>query len=423
MFELQDSDHIIYLANITTIANLDAVLTPLEVAALDEIRIKIGGKKSSFNSARKAVESHTYTLSKCGDFACQVNNIADMLYISLVDGELSENELSIITKFSDDVGLTSQQLDFMINEATTRINKLTLKVICPKCANESVAQTKFCPNCGTPLSNQIDETVKTDFQIPVNGYTIEFAESTAANFAKAMEIAKAAPVFESCVRMKKTWYLASWSEDSFLEVTKLAQALSGIRNRRYYHNGIEKLWDEVFSFVWCLGQRNISYIPVEYCFGKNMNRLNPWGCWQSNLDWNEWARWFSYGQFRKEGILKNTIIWSFDKDKIRHELMTNIHRFNHCPFIRSELFEAVLKALPDNIEIPPSSGWKYSKIYEEVPGSIKITEVDKSSGFEYKQEYYADGLRPSGLAVLKQVLEKAFTEAKIIDIKVDQLLK
>jgi hypothetical protein len=103
--------------------------------------------------------------------------------------------------------------------------------------------------------------------------------------------------------------------------------------------------------------------------------------------------------------------------------MTNLHHYRRCPHLRSDLVESVLKALPEEVEISPAAGWKYSRAYEEVPGSIKVVEIEKSSGYEFKSEYFSDGVRPIGLSTLRQVLAKAFAEANVSDIKVDQLVK
>jgi hypothetical protein len=59
----------------------------------------------------------------------------------------------------------------------------------------------------------------------------------------------------------------------------------------------------------------------------------------------------------------------------------------------------------------------------EVPGSIKIVEVNKSDGIEFKNEYYANGVRPRGLSVLEAILQKAFADAGVSDIKASELMR
>lgn len=420
---MTETDHVIYLANATYIAHCDSTLTPKELAALNEIRTTIGAKKGALNSARKVVESNVYALAKCGNFATQVSNLSDMLYLCFVDGELSEKESSVILKFAENIGLTHQQVNMMIEEARERASNLTFKVTCPKCSKETDVNAKFCPGCGTTLTNSSEDDVKTGFAIPSAGHSIEFAESTGAGFPRALELAKSAPKFETCVRSKKTWYLASWPEDDFASLISLADALSGIRNRRYYYNGSEDLWNEVFAFIWCAAQRASAYKPVEYCFGKNDNRINIAGCIHARLEWTEWADWFSYGSFKQNGIFKKTLLWVFDKERIQHEAMAKIHRYRRCPYLRLALLEAVIRALPDEVEVSPNSDWKYNRVYDDGPGCVKVVEIEKSGGSEYKNEYYSNGVRPRGLSAFHQVLLKALTEGRITDINLNELIK
>ena len=135
------------------------------------------------------------------------------------------------------------------------------------------------------------------------------------------------------------------------------------------------------------------------------------------MDWTEWATWFSYGRFEKQGLLRGTYIWVFDKSRIKHELMTNLHRVRYCPHLRVRLVEAVLRLTPERVQVTDNGPWKYSRTYEEAPGSIKIVEVDKSSGMELRDEYFADGVRPRGVHILSEILKRAFAEAQVTDVQ------
>jgi hypothetical protein len=202
----------------------------------------------------------------------------------------------------------------------------------------------------------------------------------------------------------------------------LVEALSGMRNRRVYFDGVEKQWDEVFGFAWCAAQRATAYRPVEYCFGKEENRINPWGCKQAQMDWTGWAGWFSYGRWEKVGFIGKKVQWRFDKERIRHELATNLFRFRFCPYLRKELAEAVLRHLPDTVLPESDANWQYNRQYEEVPGAIKVVEEERSDGFLYKNEFWSDGVRPKGLRVLADILSKALADIGG-DVSVQDLLK
>lgn len=420
---MTEQEQLVYLSNVIFIANADSTLTPKETAAIEEIRAAIGAKKSVLAAAMKAVAIGEYTPAKTGTFATQVSNAADMLYLAFVDGDLEATERTIVTAFCKKIGLNQEQLNLMAKEAIARSDKSQLKELCPSCKAELLSNSRFCPTCGKPIG--IVEAVSTviEFQIPATGYAIEFCESTAASFPDALKIAKDCPTFASLIRNKKTWYFASWNENEFKAACKVAEHLGGIRNKKAYRNGQAMQWDEIFGFMWCAEERAAAYRPAEFCFGRDENRLNPWGCKLSQMDWADWARWFSYGKFVRSGVLKNTIVWVFDKERIKHELLTNLHKYRYCPFIRLKLCDAVLRHLPDQIDVASDKNWEYSRSYDEVPGAIKIVETKKEEGFTFTDEYYADGVRPRGLGILKELLASAFKDAEVSDVTVAQLVK
>ncbi|MBI4478411.1 MAG: zinc ribbon domain-containing protein [Acidobacteria bacterium] len=417
---LSEQEQISYLANVAYLARADGVLSPREQAAIEEVRADLEAKKGTLNAAVKAVDSGTYSPAKVGFFAVQVANLADMLYVCFVDGDFDESESIIVKKFCEQISITGDQLKLMMSDAIARADKTSLTVKCPACSNSASGSAKFCPSCGGPIGKPEEAAAKLAFEIPASGYAIEFAESSAGGFPAALEFAKSAPTLKTCVRNKKTWYLAGWPERSFAEVIRLARFLGGIRNRKCYQNGSEVPWEDLFGFVWCAQQRDTAYRPNEYCFGKDENRLNPWGCKQARMDWTEWAAWFSYGQFKRAGIFKGKDIWVFDKARIRHEVLTNLHRFRFCPYLRPGLVDAILSALPDEVEVIPQGPWKYSARYDEVPGSIKVVELRRVGNVEIKDEYFADGVRPFGVGILEEVFKRAFAEAGLKDVASSQ---
>lgn len=149
---LTEQEQITYLANVIYLARADATLSPRELAAIEEVRSDLGAKKRTFNAAMKAAESETYSAAKVGSFAVQVANLADMLYVCLLDGELEERESATVKNFCNQTGITKDQLDLMISEAISRVERTTLSVSCPSCSNTVGGAIKFCPNCGTPLA-------------------------------------------------------------------------------------------------------------------------------------------------------------------------------------------------------------------------------------------------------------------------------
>jgi hypothetical protein len=237
---------------------------------------------------------------------------------------------------------------------------------------------------------------------------IEFAESNAASFNRALTIARSAPHFSERLEGKKRWFAAAWHEEDYGSASELADALSGIRNRRVSVSGKELDWTEVFAFVHCAKDRAQSYRPNQHCFGAGRNSPNPWGCVQARMEWTEWAQWFSFGRFEKGGLFSGRqLTWVFDKKKIRHELERNTFPMKCCPHLQQRLMVEVLRCFPDRIEVIQGGDWKYHESYTEVPGAYKIVEKQKFDGYESTHEFYAVGVRPNGLRVFRQVLAEA----------------
>ncbi len=417
-----DQEKIDYLANILVIAFADKSLSARETSALEVVRKSIDAKKGVLAAAQKAVDGGAYIFARAGTFADQVKNLEDMLFVALTDNDLSEDEIALAREFGRLVGINQEQFDQLVTETLRRCDAATHEITCPSCSKPASAQARFCPSCGKSLISQDTASIPVGFEIPKAGYAIEFCESAAAGFTTAVELARATARMQTATKNKKTWYLTSFPAMQFSDMVPLAMALSGMRNRKVYHDGKEQAWDEVFGFIWCATQRTTAYRPVEYCFGKSDNRINPWGCKQARMEWTDWAQWLSYGRWQKSGFLRSNYVFVFDKDRIRHELATNLYRYRFCPHMRTQFSEAVLKHLPDQVEVTPTSDWKYSRAFETLPGTIKVIEREGSGDFVYTSEYYADGVRPKGYAVLTDILKKALDECRVTDIEVGLIL-
>ena len=414
------SDPIPFLANVIAIAHADGKLSPGELAQLESLRSEFGFKKGDYIKATKLVEQGGYALTPVGSFADQVKNLECILRVAYADDELEEVESELIGAFCQKVGIYQDQLDKLISEVLASLSQAGK--LCSSCGSSASCDAQFCPKCGTALTTT-KEAVLLDFEIPSSGIAIEFADSTAGSFHKALEIAKTSDHYQSCQRMKKTWHLAVFNSGSINDALPLATSLSGIRNRKVFLNDSEASWDELFGFTWCAAQRAKAYRPIEYCFGKDENRINPWGCKHAGLDWVEWSDWFSYGRWEKGGIMGPKFVWRFDKERIRHELAARIFRFRFCPHLDTRLAEVVIRLLPEQVSPEKDKNWKYHQNYEEVPGAIKVIERERDGDFAYTNEFWSDGVRPVGHRVLAEILNQAFKELGINHTSSAALLK
>jgi uncharacterized tellurite resistance protein B-like protein len=414
------TDPIPFMANIALVAHADGTLSPAELGQLEAIRKEMKFKKSDYNSAVRLVQDGEYKLITVGSFADQVKNLELMLRVAYADDDLDKTEVVLILSFCKKIGINQDQLNRLRNEVLSSLKKQSK--ICPTCGAESDPDSLFCPKCGKRLDSGLQD-IQVKFQIPASGIAIEFAESTAASFPKALEIAKAIEGYQTCQKGKKKWHLAVFPSGQITDALPLAESLSSIRNRCLYINGEEKQYDEVFGFTWCASQRATAYRPFEYCFGKDDNRLNPWGCKQARMDWTEWANWFCYGKWEKVWLIGKKIQWIFDKERIQHELTTNLFRYRFCPYLKTKLSEAVLRHLPEAIIPNSDPNWDFHQRYKEVPGAVKIVRKEGSGSFTYSKEFWSDGVCPKGLAALADILTRAFRDLSITNPSLKELLK
>jgi len=399
-----------YLASVISIARIDKRVSPREMDGFALVQSKIGAKKTDLTKAHYMAESPQFRLEPLSRFAANVQLLEDMIFIALIDnGSISEE--SLIHEFAKSAGVSGSQVDRIINDVKVALTSNTANRTCPNCCREISSQAKFCPECGALIA-EVEKAaiINIEYEIPKDGISIEFAESTASGFPEAVKIANSAPVRGTCMRAKKTWYLASWPLSDISDAGRLVECLKGMRNRKVYIDGLETSWDDVFGFSWCAEQRNTAFKPVEYCFGLDENRLNIWGCKQSRMDWVDWAPWFTYGSFRKKGLLNNQIVFEFDKVRIKHDLQTNLYRFRYCPFMNTKLIEAVVNAFPSEVTPSTKGLWTYKRDYNESPGAIKVQVREGKGSYAYTDEYYSNGVSPKsltlGIDILKTALKK-----------------
>jgi hypothetical protein len=292
-------------------------------------------------------------------------------------------------------------------------------IICTQCKGSSPSGASFCSNCGKPLASS------ENYQIPETGYAVEFADSTAANFAAALEKAKRSFGYETCMKGRKRWHLAIFNGDQFSQVTELAESLEGIRNRKVYVNGKEEGWWDVFAFLSCATRRKTSYKPAEYCFGVEFRQLNLWGCAQLSMELNDWAVWLTCGSFQKTNQRENSFVWIFDKQRILHELNNKLFRFRYCPHLNSNLIQTILELLPNEIEVSPASDeWCFRSSSEKVPGSVIIYEShgEPGDGVSWSSTSTVFGIQPRGNKFAIRILKEAFCRCGINEPKVDDFL-
>ncbi len=390
---------------------------------MEKIRLEIGAKKGDLNKAIKLVDGKVHRITRVGRWSQQVANLEDMILIALVDGKLTESESDVVSEFAGQIGVNQTQLDAIQSEVEKRLVEIT-GATCPSCQAEVQADAKFCPKCGSPILVASQKSADAQaYEVPSSGVAIEFSESTSSNFDVILNAAKSAPLFKAALKGTKCWYLAAWPEGRVLDAMDLGGLLSGLRNRKLHIDGTERSWDEVFGFSWCASGRAKAFKPIDYCFGKDEKRLNPFGCRNVRMEWSDWAQWFAYGKFKKEGVFEKKLIWVFDKERIKHEAMQNLNRFRFCPHINLRLVDAVVEALPSEVDPSKDKDWEFKHAYDDVPGAEKIVRIEKQDGMEWRDEHMVFGVKPNGFGAFRKLMTAALATAGVSNVTAAELIK
>ncbi|SEH04567.1 zinc ribbon domain-containing protein [Candidatus Venteria ishoeyi] len=407
---LSNKQKVDYLTNIIGLVRADGKITPQESEAIGFIQKVIGARKTELNKAYKNAEIDGIVPQLVGFWSDQIKNLEHIIYVSLIDGEIDSTEKHYILQFAKQVKINQEQLNYIIGDVKRLVSNTTQEIVCSNCDLKINSSAKFCPECGQSIEEIVlNQSVAVSYEVPSTGIAIEFAKSTAVGFSMAVKSMKIAPISKECIKGKKQWYLAWWPKEEIAKALELVENLNGIRNRKVYVDGEELQWNDVFDFYWCANSRKSAYRPTEYCFGMDEKRLNIWGCKKARMDWSNRENWFGYGSFKKSGMHSKSIIFEFDKQRIRHNLETNLYGCHLCPHLQFDLIEAVLDSLPNEVTPTGKGPWQYKRDYSESPGAVFVTETVRDGGHSYTNEYYSSGVRPSSVYVGLEILKKAFS--------------
>jgi zinc-ribbon domain len=286
---------------------------------------------------------------------------------------------------------------------------------CAQCGTTLTPAAKFCAECGThvvsgdPVSPPLDEPKAApgspsdvsqvlDDDIPSAGITIQFNSSSAANYPFAVRAAQAASSYREFAFGKVITHQATFQRSDNVLMLDLLESLKGFRNRRVWVDGEPTMWDDAFSWVWCYNRRKTAYVPALYCFGEEQYSFNLWGCIHSGMAFAPGARWLAHGSFDRDGA------FHLDKDRIRHEIRTALHRYRFCPALNSGVVEDIVTAFPDKINPKHDKDWEYQESYGLLDsGSSALTVRIKENGYTYDRQ--VNGVQPKSLDAARAILK------------------
>lgn len=143
---------ITYLANIIHIVQRDGRFDPAEQEALGEICKRLGTTEAQMAEALEKAAADEYQLAPVGRFSDKIQNLEDMLFVAMVDGDMTPPEKSAMLAYVKKIGLTQDQVKTIVSETRLKINLRQTVVTCTQCGAALTPDSKFCTACGSKIS-------------------------------------------------------------------------------------------------------------------------------------------------------------------------------------------------------------------------------------------------------------------------------
>ncbi|MBB3059283.1 zinc ribbon domain-containing protein [Microbulbifer rhizosphaerae] len=262
-------------------------------------------------------------------------------------------------------------------------------LVCDKCGAGINEGSKFCPQCGDPVT-EADRVTVPVAESQIANVEISFGESSSANFTKAVQICKNIPSYSVTGEGKQAQHKISLpitEVDLIINLYELVGSWKSSQMLINRHAATKK--DLTYYGVGCYRNRQKSYKPEQFCFGEKEYEANIWGCKRLNMPINEWGGdWLDYGEFDKSGA------WHFDKDRIKHELELTLKENELCPILDRKRVLETLEKLPDSINPKSDRNWQYRTSYEEVNGDYKEVAVGVKPVIKKINIYVVGGFKP-----------------------------
>jgi len=140
-----------YLANIIKVAHTDGKMNAKAQASLKEVCNRFAADKKILKEAAGTVARGGYVPMPVGRFSDKVMNLEDMLFVALVDGEISDTERDVIQGFVDRIQVTEDQVQMILTETKIKLDIQMVTSECSRCGTTLPPGSRVCPACKTPL--------------------------------------------------------------------------------------------------------------------------------------------------------------------------------------------------------------------------------------------------------------------------------
>ena len=231
---------------------------------------------------------------------------------------------------------------------------------CDKCNGQITEDSGLCPHCGDPVT-EADHPSAESVGKTVAVVELSFGRSSSPNYGQAMLICHNIPFYTESGEGKQLRHTVLLPITEIELILNLHRLVGGWKSSRMLINGQPaQRSDLVYRSVGCYRSRLKAADRDLYCFGKEADEANLWGCKRLGSPALAWGGgWLGHGHFDSEGV------WHFDKDKIARELKAEIEENRVCPALDPQRVMDTLDRIPDTVDPNSDPNWACTTSYEE----------------------------------------------------------
>ncbi len=262
-------------------------------------------------------------------------------------------------------------------------------LVCDKCGANINAGSRFCAQCGDPVT---EADVATTVASSPDGVTVQisFGYSSSSAYSKAVAICERVPSYVVTGEGKQIHHQIVLPLSEVELIINIFDLVGSWKSSQMLINGQSATKKDLTYYgVGCYRNRQKAYKAEAYCYGERQYDANIWGCKKLGMPVFEWGGgWLDYGQFDANGV------WHFDKARIRHELEVSLKENELCPALnRARVFET-LENLPESVDPKADKNWQYRTTYEDVKGDYKEVAVGIRPVLKKVNRYIIGGFKP-----------------------------
>jgi hypothetical protein len=259
---------------------------------------------------------------------------------------------------------------------------------CDKCGGTVPEGSSFCPHCADPIteSDSVLQSITSDGIAQVE---ISFGQSSSASYEPALEMCRRLPTYAMTGENNSLKHYIKLPITEIELLINLYELVGSWKSSRMLINGQAATKSAlVYHGAGCYRDQLKAFDRRMFCFGEKEYDLNIWGCKRLGMS-------LLYGEWLKHGHMDRQGVWTFDKERIKHDLELAIHEVDLCPVLDRKRVLDTLERLPNTVDPKVDKQWQYTTEYRDTKdGGYREVAVGVSPLLKKASGFIVDEYRP-----------------------------